>query len=249
MKRISKKKKTKGDGNYFLRAIFKSTENNELRFPELRQIVSDIVENSDLTEIGEELFKEEKCNNKEEYIRKIRTDGYFLGDIILEILSKELKIIFDIYLDDDRYSNDPLKGITPKEEEYKGVILLHLHQGVSCQTGHYSDIKLFNNHYLGNINLNTFKINRQNNEIVMKDKIVLNTVILNTRSINDYLKKLFIIDLLRSREIDIAFLQETFLLKTDKIFFQGYKIFRDANEISRRKGVMILINKSLNMDI
>ena len=57
----------------------------------------------------------------------------------------------------------------------------------------------------------------------MKDKIMLNTVIINTRSLNDYLKRLFIIDLLRSREIDIAFLQETFLLKTDKIFFWDTK--------------------------
>ena len=47
----------------------------------------------------------------------------------------------------------------------------------------------------------------------------------------------------------MAFLQETFLLKTDKVYFHGYKIFRDANELSRRKGVMILINKSLNIDI
>ena len=64
----------------------------------------------------------------------------------------------------------------------------------------------------------------------MKDKNELNTVIINTRSINDYLKKIFIIDLLRSRKIDVAFVQETFLLKTDKIYFSGYKIFRDENE-------------------
>ena len=153
-----------------LRAILKSTGNNELRFPELRQLVSDIIENSNHSEVGEDLFKEEKCKSKEEYINKIRKDGCYLGRIILEVLSKELKIIFGIYLGDDRYSNDPWKIIVPKDEDYKGVILLHLHQGVSCQTGHYSGIKLFNNHYLGNINPNSFKIKRQNNEIVMKDK-------------------------------------------------------------------------------
>ena len=232
-----------------LRAILKSTGNNELRFPELRQLVSDIIENSNHSEVGEDLFKEKKCKSKEEYISKIRKDGCYLGRIILEVLSKELKIIFGIYLGDDRYSNDPWKIIVPKDEDYKGVILLHLHQGVSCQTGHYSGIKLFNNHYLGNINPNSFKIKRQNNEIVMKDKKELKTAILNTRLLNDYLKRLFNIDLLRIREIDIAFLQETFLIKTDKVYFHGYKIFRDANELSRRKGVMILVNKSLNIDI
>ena len=58
---------TKGDGNCLLRAILKSTGNNELRFPELRQLVSDIIENSNLSEVGEDLFKEEKCKSKEEY--------------------------------------------------------------------------------------------------------------------------------------------------------------------------------------
>ena len=115
-------------------------------------------------------------------------DGFYLGGIILEVLSKELKIIFGIYLGADRYSNDPWKIIEPNDKEYKGVILLYLHQGVSCQTGHYSGIKLFNNHYLGNINPNSFKIKRQNNEIVMKDKTELKTAILNTRSLNDYEK-------------------------------------------------------------
>ena len=159
------------------------------------------------------MLKEEKCKSKEEYINKIRKNGCYLGGIILEVLSKELKIIFGIYLGDDRYSNDPWKIINPNDEEYKGVILLHLYKGVSCQTGHYSGIKLFNNHYLGNIIPNTFKINRQNNEIVMKDKIGLKTVILNTRALNDYLKKLFIIDILRSREIYIAFLNKHSFLK------------------------------------
>ena len=83
----------------------------------------------------------------------------------------------------------------------------------------------------------------------MKDKNELNTVIINTRSINDYLKKIFIIDLLRSRKIDVAFIQETFLLKTDKIYFSGYKIFRDENETARRKGVMIIVNKNLDVNI
>ena len=75
------------------------------------------------------------------------------------------------------------------DEDYKGVVLLNLYQGSSCQTGHYSGIKLFNNHFLGNLNVNSFIKRKPNNEIIMKDKNELNTVIINTRSINDYLKK------------------------------------------------------------
>ena len=107
-------------------AILKSIGDNELRFPEQRQLVSKF---SEVGEDWENLFKGEKCNKN-----KIGTDGYYLGSIIIEVLSKELKIIFGIYLWDDRYANEPLKIIAPNDEEYKGVILLHLNQGVSCQT-------------------------------------------------------------------------------------------------------------------
>ena len=169
--------KTRGDGNCLLRAILKSINENELKFNELRQIISDIIEGSELSEIGDELFKEENCANKSEYVKNIRTDGYYLGGIILEILTKELKIIFGIYLEDERYSADPWKIITPNDEDYKGVVLLNLYQGSSCQTGHYSGIKLFNNHFLGNLNVNSFIKRKPNNEIIMKDKNELNTVI------------------------------------------------------------------------
>ena len=40
----------KGNGSCLMREILKSTGNNELRFPELRQLVSDIVDNSKLSE-------------------------------------------------------------------------------------------------------------------------------------------------------------------------------------------------------
>ena len=51
-------------------------------------------------ELGEDLFKKENCNNKEEFIQKMKTDSYYLIGIILDVLSKELKIIFCIYLED-----------------------------------------------------------------------------------------------------------------------------------------------------
>ena len=37
----------------------------------------------------------------------------------------------------------------------------------------------------------------------MYDKTELNVLLMNVRSINDYIKRLFLIDILRSRQIDI----------------------------------------------
>ena len=72
----------KKDGNCLPRAILKSIKENELYHPELRQIITDIILEEDFGNI-EELFKEENCKNKEEYAKKIRKDGYYLGDIVL----------------------------------------------------------------------------------------------------------------------------------------------------------------------
>ena len=92
-------------------------------------------------------------------------------------------------------------------------------------------------------------INLNESNINMKDKIYLNVLIINCRSIRDYLKRILIMDILRSKEIDIALLQETFLIKKDPLYFEGYKIFRDDNELQRRKGTAILVNTRLDIDI
>lgn len=55
------------------------------------------------------------------------------------------------------------------------------------------------------------------------------------------------IDILRSKDIDLALLQETFLIEEDKLYIDGYKIYRADNQI-RRKGVAILINTKLDID-
>ena len=66
--------KTRGEGNCLLRAILKSINENELKFKELRQIISDIIEGSELSEIGDELFKEENCTNKSDYVNNIKSN-------------------------------------------------------------------------------------------------------------------------------------------------------------------------------
>ena len=61
------------------------------------------------------------------------------------------------------------------------------------------------------------------------------------------MKKICLFDLLRNFDIDIALLRETFLIEEDKLYIEGYKIFKADNQI-RRKGLAILINNKLDID-
>ena len=81
----------------------------------------------------------------------------------------------------------------------------------------------------------------------MMDKTNLKIIIFNCRSIRDYFKRIFLLDMLRSNDIDIALLQETFLIEQDKLYMDGYKIYRADNQI-RRKGVAILINTKIDVE-
>ena len=50
-----------------------------------------------------------------------------------------------------------------------------------------------------------------------------------------------------NNDIDIALLQETFLIEKDKLYIDGYKIYRADNQI-RRKGVAILISTKIDVE-
>ena len=52
---------------------------------------------------------------------------------------------------------------------------------------------------------------------------------------------------MRRYDIDIALIQETFLIEEDKLYIEGYKVYRADNQL-RRKGVAILINSKLDLD-
>ena len=60
-----------------VRAILRSNGEDELKYPELRQIIGDLIEEFDFKEKGIDLFIEDKCETKDEYIKKIRTDGEY----------------------------------------------------------------------------------------------------------------------------------------------------------------------------
>ena len=60
-----------------VRAILRSNGEDELKYPELRQIIGDLIEEFNFKEIGKDLFIKDKCETKDEYIKKIRTDGEY----------------------------------------------------------------------------------------------------------------------------------------------------------------------------
>ena len=66
----------------------------------------------------------------------------------------------------------------------------------------------------------------------------------NTDSIRDFTKKSFLIQQIYENNIDIAMLQETML--TNEFYIKNYKIYR--SNATSRKGVSILISKSLDCD-
>ena len=190
---------------------------------ELRAITADYIETINYEE-EKAIFQEENCTTKFEYANKLRKNGYYANDISLEAISKKTKTIIGIYKSDERYKSNPWTIIESGiNERPKGIILIHLEQGETNGTGHYSGIKLFNNHNLGNIKFNDFenankKECNNNEDIQMMNTNQLNVLIFNCRSIREYYKKLLLIDILRSKDIDIALLQETFLIEEDKLY-------------------------------
>ena len=82
----------------------------------------------------------------------------------------------------------------------------------------------------------------------MKNKIFLNVLIIIYRSIRDFLKRILLIAILRNQEIDVTLIQESFLFKKVPIYFEGYKIYLNDNEIERRKCVALSINTRLEVD-
>ena len=209
---------TKKDGNCMYYAILKTLKINEIRHLELRQITVDYIESINYEE-EEKIFQEENCQNKQQYIEKIKKNGEYTNSIVLEAISKKTNIIIGVYLADERYKDNPWITFEPcNENKVKGVILLHLKQGDAKGTGHYSGIKLFKPHDTGKIRfeefqkVNSIKLIDQNQDIEMAERIKLKVLIFNCRSIRDYYKKIMLVDILRSNEIDIALLQETFLV-------------------------------------
>ena len=111
---------------------------------------------------------------------------------------------------------------------------MFLEQDESGLTGHYKGIKLFNRHNLGQLKMDTFS--RSNKYQYIQDTQIrnitsLNTMLMNCRSIREYLKRILVMDILRSKKIDLVLLQETFLIKEAPLYFNEMFIKTEINII------------------
>ena len=148
-------------------------------------------------------------------------------------------------MEDDEYAHNRWIFIEPCKQ-YKGVVLITYEKG-NEKIGHFKGIKCRGNHYLGTNLVFDGEENSEEDKRKKQETMKLRVMVMNCRSIREYWKKIMLIDILRTKEIDIAFLQETFLIKTERLYIQGYKIYKtDYNQ--RRKGVAILINTNINME-
>ena len=119
---------TKKDGNCMYYAILKSIKSKEIRHLELRQITADYIESMNYEE--EEIFKEENCQNKVQYLNKIKKNGEYTNSIVLEAISKKVNMIIAVFLADERYKENPWIIFEPNNEsKIKGILFLHLEQG------------------------------------------------------------------------------------------------------------------------
>ena len=67
----------------------------------------------------------------------------------------------------------------------------------------------------------------------------------NCDSLGSYTKRSFLIEQLYTYDIQVALIQETMLIKKDKLFIKGYKTYRAEGNL-RRKGVLTLISEQMD---
>lgn len=74
--------------------------------------------------------------------------------------------------------------------------------------------------------------------------VEVNALMWNIRSLNNSTKRGILAQLLITRKIDIAFIQEIFLSKDGRLYIRGWKVIR-SDRVSRRKGTLILVKDQL----
>ena len=116
---------TKKDDNCLFYANLKSNKEKEIKHMELRQIADDYIEQIDY-ENENTIFTEKNCKAKKEYVDKIRKNGEYGNDIVLEAISKMTNYIIGIYKSDSRYKENSWTLIEPFSNNYKVIILFHL---------------------------------------------------------------------------------------------------------------------------
>lgn len=81
----------------------------------------------------------------------------------------------------------------------------------------------------------------------MVDGVKLNILTLNVRGLNNPVKRVAILDFLRKQRVNVAFLQETHLVKKDinRISNRYYRVIASSSAVNKSKGVAILCQRNL----
>ena len=192
-------------------------------------------------------LKELGYQTQEELTNKILTQNSFINYEELTPLFQYFNIKCNIYLSDDKYKSNQWIKINDKTEYDKNQeeIYLWLHQGENQYIeGYYESL-----------------INQEKKPTKFKQRLLqemqklktndqptyskINIMQWNCNSLGSYAKRSFLIEQMYSQNIQICFLQETMLLKKDKLYISGYKTYRADAEV-RRKGTIILISDELD---
>lgn len=218
--------KAKGDGDCFFKSVLNSChKTTRVSIEELREICSELIIKSDIID---EQFIGEGFQDKNDYAQNVRYNGFYGGQFEMKVLAEEYKILIVVLRKINGIVTSNYFG--PKNgERANSVIALKFHKNLSdnnCLGAHFD---LLETDYLPKTQLIA-----GGPEITTWDDY--NTLIWNVRSLNDYSKKIVLIELLRKHNIEVAFLQETFLKDEDSLYIQGYKIYRGNNRTVRRKG-------------
>ena len=236
------------DGNCGYRAILEVMGINQDRYLDLKNCIAESMEKDNLSE-DEKSIIEKEGRTKEEFIEEnFKTNYAYLEGEALYFISKYLKSNFKIYLPEERYKNKNIIEINYYENKNIKTLYLQLITGQQLNEEHNNKGK-----YEGLISRSTGIIE---NPILFKalgikvandgkEKQRLETKIKvlcwNIRSIKDYAKKVLLSTIIIENDIDIAFIQETFL--KDKWGIKGYSIKRVNSK--HRKGIAIILSENL----
>ena len=192
----------------------------------------------------EELMDDPGVRTAEEILEVMGCSNYYAGYVELTELSRQLQAHIAIYLEDARYAGDPWQLIYFPDDSQQipiNMIFLSLKQGPDPKrpsSGHYATLIPTKSTIEESLHQKMRKLlglTEANNDHI------LNVLVWNPRSIRSYAKQSILQRILYEKNIQVAFLQETFLTQPDSIPMNRFRVFRSDNSV-KRKGVAILIS-------
>lgn len=235
--------KVQGGGNCAFRAILTTAGIKAEEWLYLRKLTAQKIKEYNWEK---DVLEALNYSSSEELANKIENSNCFVGYEELTPLIQYYDIKCYIYLSDDKYKKNKWITINDKESNtQQESIKLWLHQGTHPELeGHYDALINENNHPIKfkeklQKDIQAIKLNEEHN------KPEVNIMLWNCDSLGSYAKRSYLIEQLYTNDIQIAIIQETMLIKEDKLYMKGYKTFRAEGNI-RRKGVLSLVSDQLD---